>query len=92
MENYDPSMPVCDNQDDFNRAFRNAVKYNMNKNEKKARPWMTIYAILYIVFLIWAFSIVCKNVLPGPDRVLHMLFALLFAPAYVLVHYLARMC
>ncbi len=90
MENYDPNKPVCDNQDDFNKAFRKAVKYNNKKANKKAQPWMIAYLVLWAIFLVWAVMLAMK-VAPGPQRVMHLTFAFLFAPAYVLATYLGML-
>ena len=78
---------VCDTQTDFNRAFRNAIKYNSNQNMKQAQPWIWVYMALYFIFIVWAL-ILSLNVPPGPSRTLHILFAMFTGPAYVLSHYL----
>lgn len=88
MENYDPNKPVCDNQDDFNQAFRKALKYNTKQNMKKAQPWIWIYMGLYLVFIIWAL-ILAMRVPVGPARTMHVLFAFVGGPVYVLSYYLA---
>jgi hypothetical protein len=90
FENYDPSKPVCGNQDDFNMAVRAAVKYTAKENAKKSRPWAVVCAVIWLIFFLWALMLAMQ--LPaGPERVEHILFALLFSPAYVLAHYLGSM-
>ena len=89
-ENYDPSKPVCDNQADYNRAFRAALEYNRKQNQKNAGNWLLVYAIIHIIFLFWAIMLAAK-VQPGPYRTMHMTFALLFSPVYVLGHYLGML-
>jgi hypothetical protein len=79
-------MSVCANQDAFNQAFQQAVKYN----DKKDRPKMWIrlvYLGLYIVFIVWALLLASK-VQNVDERKEHFLFALLFGPVYVLAYYL----
>jgi len=90
VEPYDPNDPVCQNQDDFNMAFRKAVKYNNKKAMKDNRPWIIVYAVLWLVFLIWG-VLLAMQLPPGPERTEHLLFALVFGPAYVLAYYLGVM-
>lgn len=89
-EYYDPNKPVCDNQDDFNHAFRKAIKNNNQENMEKARPWLYVYMVLWMIFLIWALLLAMK-VPAGQERVLHVFFALVASPAYVLAYYLGAL-
>jgi hypothetical protein len=89
VENYDPSKPVCDNQSDFNEAVNRAMKANDKRAMKKARPWLLSYSILWLLFLVWAL-ILAMRIPPGPERIEHILFALLFSPMYVISYYLSR--
>jgi len=89
-EFYDPNKPVCDNQSDFNQALRKAIKYNNKEDMKKARPWLYVYLVLYMIFVVWALLLAMK-VPPGPERVEHLVFALVFGPAYVLAYYLGAL-
>jgi len=86
-EGYDANTDVCQNQDDFNQAFYNAVKYNNKTVMDKNRTWLFIYGMLYIVFMIWAVSLALK-IPAGSDRTMHLLFAILFGPLYVLAYYI----
>ena len=88
QENYDPNMPVCDNQDDFNTAFHKAVKYNNKKFMHKMKPWMYVYTVLWAIFIVWAIMLVVKMP-PGPEKIVHMVFAIIFSPVYVLAYYLS---
>lgn len=90
FEYYDPNKPVCDNQSDFNHAFRKALKHNNKENLKKARPWMYVYMVLWLIFLVWALMLAIQ-VPAGPERVEHLVFALVFGPAYVLAYYLGSL-
>ena len=90
QENYDPNKPVCDNQDDFNHAFRKAIKYNNQENMNKAKPWVYVYLVLWMIFFVWA-VLLAMQVAPGPERVEHIVFAMVFSPVYVLAYYLGAM-
>lgn len=81
-------MSICDSQDDFNSAFRKAVKYTNKENMKKAEPWMAISGVVLMIFLIWALMLAMK-LPPGPQKTEHLLFAILFSPIYVLAYYLS---
>ena len=89
-ENYDPDKDVCQNQNDFNMAVRNAIKYNMKQDVKQAKPYLIPYLVLWALFFVWALTLAMR-VNRGPDRVLHMFFAMMASPLYVLAHYLGMM-
>lgn len=89
-EYYDPNKPVCNNQDDFNQAFRKAIKYDNKETMKKAKPWAFVYMVLWFIFIVWALLLAMK-VPAGPERIEHLVFAMVFGPAYVLAHYLGSM-
>lgn len=91
MENYDPNQPVGKmDQADYNQAFRNALKYNAKENIKKSRPWLWVYAILYIILFTWAIILAMK-IPAGPNRTVHLVLALVFAPAYVVAYYMGML-
>ncbi len=87
---YDPSKPVCDNQDDFNMAIRKAIRHNNKENIEKAKPWLYTYSVIWMIFLIWSVVLVMKMA-PNSDRVIHLVFAIVFSPAYVLSYYLGAL-
>jgi hypothetical protein len=89
-ENYDPNSNVCVNQSDFNVAFRKAIKHNNKENMKKAKPWVYVYLVLWLIFFIWAIML-AMQVPAGPQRTMHIVFAVVAAPAYVLAHYLGAL-
>lgn len=89
-ERYDPNSPVCQNQDDFNVALKNAIKYNSDQNMKKAKPWLIVYAVLWAIFLVWGIMLAMQITSPV-ERVEHLLFAIIFSPAYVLAYYLGAL-
>jgi len=88
-----PSQPSgvgsnpCTNQDNFNKSFRKAIKYNNKENIRKAKPWIYVSLVLWLIFFIWA-VLLAMQVPQGPDRVTHLTFAIVFSPAYVLSFYL----
>lgn len=86
-EYYDPNSNVCTNQDDFNMALRKAIEFNARKNNRRIQPWLYVYAVIWLIFFIWA--IVLAMQMPvGPDRVEHLVFAMVFSPIYVIAYYL----
>lgn len=81
---------VCNSQDDFNVAFNKAVKQNNKDAMKKAGPWVLVYSILYLVFFVWALML-AMQVPPGENRIVHLVFAMVFSPVYVLAHYIGAL-
>ena len=73
----------------INQAFRNALSYNNKQNMKKAQPWIWIFLGLYTVFIIWALVLALK-VPAGTRRTLHVFFAFMGGPVYVLAYYLGE--
>jgi SNF family Na+-dependent transporter len=88
-ENYDPNKPVCQNQDDFNQAWTHAIRYNEKEKVKEAGKWLYVSMVLWFIFLIWAI-VVAMRIPKGPERIEHILFALLFSPAYLIASYLGK--
>lgn len=87
QEHYDPNKPVCDNQADFNQAFQAGLKYVRKENMKKNQAWMWVSLVLFVIFFVWALSLAMK-LNKGPERIEHLLFAMLFSPIYIIAHYL----
>lgn len=85
IEKYDPSKPVCNNQDDFNVAMREAINQIAVKDEL---PWMYVYSIVWFIFLFWALTLALK--MPKEQRLIHLIFAIMFSPVYILSYYLNR--
>lgn len=88
-ENYDPAQPVCNNQADFSQAYKNAIKDVQNSYMEESKPWIYVYAVLWLVFFVWGLLLAMK-VPDGPERTEHILFAIVFSPVYVLAHYLGK--
>jgi hypothetical protein len=81
---------VCNTQDDFNVAFNKAIKQNNKDAMKKAGPWVYVYIVLYLVFFVWALLLAMQNP-AGPSRIVHLVFAMVFSPIYVISYYLGAM-
>ena len=81
---------VCDTQDDFNVAFRKALKEENKDAMKKARPWVYVYMTLWLVFFVWAL-LLAMQVESGPTRIFHLVLAMVFSPVYVLAYYLGAL-
>jgi bacteriorhodopsin len=79
-------MSVCSNQDEYNKAYRNALKYNDKENMKQSSPWIYIYVALYLIFFVWGI-ILAMQVPAGPGRTLNIAFAMFLGPIYVLSYY-----
>ena len=76
-------MRVCNNQLDFNKAFREA---SVNYEEKKLSEKVLSYSIIHIVFLIWGILLAFRST---PDhRLIHITLAVVFGPAYVIAYYI----
>lgn len=83
-------MSVCATQDDFNVAVDKAVKYVIHKQEtRKLTAAQMISALIYLLIVIWALLLALS--MPSSERVEHVLFALLFAPVYIMAYYLGNM-
>lgn len=76
---------VCDNQDDFNQAFATAVKEYDKKLTKKWGTFMTVYAIIHLLCIVWAVFLAFKST-PPENRVLHVTLAIVFGPAYLIAY------
>lgn len=87
-ENYDRAKPVCDNQDDFNTALYTAVQENADKNLEKNKPWIVVYGVVWFILMIWGVLLAMKTE-SGPNRLLHIMFAITFAPLYVIAYYVS---
>ena len=86
-EFYDPNKPVCANQDDFNQAFRNALRYTENQEIKRLGVFLYLSLIFWIMCSVWGIILALR--LPrGPERTMHLTFAIVFGPAYLLAYYL----
>ena len=81
-------MSLCDNQRDFNVAFKEALK-NVDKTEcttTECKVWVVVVVILSLLFIIWA-VILALRVSDNEHRILHLVMAILFSPLYVVSYY-----
>lgn len=78
---------VCKSQDDFNKAFREALKYNNKENWKKTKGWVYVYLVLWVVFFVWAIML-AMQVQDPKGRTVHLVLAIIAPPVYVLAYYL----
>jgi hypothetical protein len=80
--------PVC-----FGKALKSGLKYVRDEERKEYRkkmgPWLMVSAVVYMIIIVWAILLAAKA--PAANRAVHMTFAILFAPAYVLAFYLGDM-
>jgi hypothetical protein len=81
---------VCDNQADFNVAFRKALEANAKHQVKKLGNWIYLYVAIWAIFFVWAIILAMKMG-QGPMRVLHLVLAILFSPVYVVSYYLCML-
>jgi hypothetical protein len=82
-----PKKTVCDTQDDFNHAFRDAVKY-VNKKDKP-KMWVQLVAmIIMLILIVWALMLAMR-VKHGPEQKVHLVLAIVFAPFYIISYYLS---
>jgi len=77
---------ICNDQDSFNNAFDKALKHEKHKMNKDNKTAMIIGSILMLIFIVWALLLAMKT--PSEHRVIHLVLAMIFSPAYILAHYL----
>jgi hypothetical protein len=77
---------VCKNQTTFNNAFTNALNY-YNSSENTPSILTILYAIILLIFLIWAVFLVLA-MKKSNERILHLFFAIIASPLYVISYYL----
>lgn len=81
---------VCENQEIFNAAVREALENYKKEEEKTTKNSIALY-VLYtlsiIVFLVWAVYLVTREK-KSDERVIHFLYAIILSPIYVLSYYL----
>ena len=82
---------VCNNQQVFNKAVRNALNHLGDDEDSKLSPATNlIMALIGLSFYLWAVLLALK-VSDKEHRVLHVTLALLTGPLYVLSYYLGVM-
>ena len=81
-------MSVCQDQQTFNKAFKQAID-DYGKDEcttTQCKVTMTVFVIIMLLFYIWA-VILAMRVRDPEHRLLHIIFALGTGPIYVLSYY-----
>ena len=85
-------MSVCKDQKTFNNSFKDAVdSYQQNEYDDMSttgKVIVVISSVLIIIFVIWAFILSRRT---KGDKVVNMVLAIVFAPAYVLSYYITNM-
>lgn len=79
-------MSICNNQDSFNDSVYKALKYSRKKEYKKISGPLLIYSIIHLIFMIWGILLAFRQ--PENKRIIHIVFAIVFGPVYVLAFYL----
>lgn len=83
------SENVCENQDKFNVAVRNAIRKNNQDAIEKSQNWFLVYMLFMLGFLLWGVTLAMK--MPkGPERIVHLVFSMVASPVYVLAYYLGE--
>jgi len=82
---------VCKDQKTFSNAFKDAVdSYQKNEYDDMSttgKVLIIISSFLMLIFVIWAFILSRRT---KGDKVVHMILAIVFAPAYVLSYYITN--
>jgi hypothetical protein len=85
-------MSVCNDQQTFNKAVRNAIQHidDDDDNKQQNQTAKVIVSVIMLVFYLWAL-LLAMRVSDPQHRVLHIILALLTGPLYVLAFYLGMM-
>ena len=79
------SKNVCNDQKTFNKAVKKAIN-NLDDPDSKNQTANLIMVLITLTFYVWALLLALK-VQDKQHRLLHVLFALVFGPIYVLAYY-----
>ena len=79
------STNVCNDQKTFNKAVKKAIN-NLDDPDSKNQTANLIMVLITLTFYVWALLLALK-VQDKQHRLLHVLFALVFGPIYVLAYY-----
>lgn len=79
-------MSVCNDQTTFNKAVKIAADDYLGTT-KTSNTFMVVSIIIYLILLIWAVMI-AMQVSSREDRTLHIFFAIMAPPAYIISHFL----
>jgi len=84
------STNLCGDQKTFNIAVRKAINHLDDDDQNQMSTSRLILTLITLTFYVWALLLALK-VEDKQHRVLHVLFALLFGPFYVLAYYVGMM-
>ena len=79
------SKNVCNDQKTFNKAVKKAINH-LDDPDSKNQTANLIMVLITLTFYVWALLLALK-VQDKQHRLLHVLFALVFGPIYVLAYY-----
>jgi hypothetical protein len=79
------STNVCNDQKTFNKAVKKAINH-LDESDSKNQAANLVMVLITLTFYVWALLLALK-VQDKQHRLLHVLFALVFGPIYVLAYY-----
>lgn len=78
---------VCNDQKTFNKAVILATN-NMIEKRRKVPLWALILSfIIVLVIIMWSLVLAAQNN-EQKDNIIHYVLALVFAPVYIMAHYI----
>ena len=80
-------MSLCKDQDTFNESVYKAIKEYDKKMSNKMKDPLTIYLVVHMIFIIWALILSLKHT-KSEQRIIHIMSALIFSPAYIIAYYI----
>jgi hypothetical protein len=82
---------VCQDQVTFNNAVKTAIKQMNEDKMKENRGIKAVVLVLYLVLTVWALTLAINaQVSSQTERILHLIFAILASPVYILAYYLSE--
>jgi hypothetical protein len=85
MENQNMNPNICNDQKTFNKAVSKAIEYE----QERSFSWIAV--LLWLVCLVWAISIVCRNTPRGSNiRTEHLFFSFIAPPLYIISFYMSN--
>jgi len=84
------STSVCDNQKDFNNAFKEAIHY-VNKKDRPKLWVQIVICVIVFLFILWALVLASKQAGGNSDQIIHYVLAFVFSPAYIIGYFLSNM-
>ena len=82
---------VCKDQASFNDAVKTAVKQMNQDKMKENKGAKAIILVLYLVLAVWALLLAMNaKVSSQTERIIHLVFAIVASPVYILSYYLSE--